>query len=99
MAKMTKEQTVQFNLSYNALMTWSAEEGACNSPFYEFGETLEYLNIIVEEDQLTLLRDDCFEGHFKLNSKTKSKLKKYVEFLMDHDFDDVEFGDDGEPTV
>jgi len=89
-AKMTKAQSVEFDKLYNITMSWGIDSN-CTGLFRDFGENLEYLATCVLGDVVEILE---YNGTYwelidmiKVDSKTKSTLKRSVSHLMDNGFD------------
>lgn len=94
MAKLNKEQTAQFNKLYNEVLHWGEGE-YCIGMFEVFGGNLDSLATCVEYGSVEILYfDGCYyslHGRLPVDSKTKGKLKKIVEHLIDNDFNTLSF--------
>ena len=94
MAKLNKEQTAKFNKLYDVAVNWGDDCGICTGIFGELDPTnLNLQNLATEDvgdDILEILEYDGaywgLHGTIKIDSKTKGKLKKIVEHLIDKDF-------------
>lgn len=95
MARMTKEQSENFERLWAESIDWGNEDecGMCNGLFSEFGENLEMLSTGVHESTNTLELYWCpsiYEvrgiGSVAMNSKGKAIFKKVVTHLMTNDF-------------
>ena len=101
MTKLTKEQTKRFNILYKEVINWGEYE-PCFGAFREFGDNLDQLVTSIDGKQLELLvqRDyiDYF-GYIPIDSKTKGKFKKLVEFLIDNPVSAIPLTDDRIPNL
>ncbi len=98
MAKLTKEQNAKFDRLFNDTIYWGDEDecGQCSGLFAgAFGENLEKLSTGVNEDKLELhlyycagIYDASGIGVLPINNKTKSRLKKIVQYISENGFDD-----------
>lgn len=94
MTKLTKEQTTKFNKLYEIAINWGEDCGTCTGIFSELDpENVNLKNLAIEDvgGSLEILEFtgnywDCWDT-IKIDSKTKGKLKKIVEHLIDKDFD------------
>ena len=94
MAKLNKEQTEKFNKLYEVAVNWVEDCGICAGIFGELDPAnLNLQNLAIEDvgdDILEILEYDGaywgLHGTIKIDSKTKGKLKKIVEHLIDKDF-------------
>lgn len=91
MAKMTKEQDVQFDKLYKETITW-CDDDTCTGLFSCFGENLNNLATCVQDGEYLEILE--FRKNYwsmittlPINSKTKANLKKIVSHLMDKGFD------------
>ena len=94
MAKLNKEQTEKFNKLYEAAVNCVEDCGICAGIFGELDPAnLNLQNLAIEDvgdNILEILEYDGaywgLHGTIKIDSKTKGKLKKIVEHLIDKDF-------------
>ena len=94
MAKLNKEQTAKFDKLYEVAVNWGEDCGICTGIFGELDPTNLNLQNLATEDVgdgvLEILEYDGaywgLHGTIKIDSKTKGKLKKIVEHLIDKDF-------------
>ena len=93
MAKLNKEQTAKFNKLYETSVNWGEGNGPCTGLFAELAPesaNLNYFATEVVDGYLEILESDgpYYDSHgaIEIDSKTKGKLKKIVEHLIDRDF-------------